>query len=204
MDKTILKVSEIFYSLQGEGARSGTPTFFIRLQGCKAKNACYASGIRCDTEFESGSEWTLDKIHKWMINENKECKEITWTGGEPLDQLNDEMVKWFKDKGYYQAVETSGLHPSPKGLDFICISPKVADHVIDKNFKNQIIEEFRYVRHKGQEIPQPKVKALHYWISPHSDGFTINAENVKHCINLCLKNPKWKMSVQDHKLWNIL
>ena len=99
MDKTILKVSEIFYSLQGEGARSGTPTFFIRLQGCKAKNACYASGIRCDTEFESGSEWTLDKIHKWMLNENKECKEITWTGGEPLDQLNDDMSD-TKDKKY--------------------------------------------------------------------------------------------------------
>jgi 7-carboxy-7-deazaguanine synthase len=49
-----LKISEIFYSLQGEGARAGTPTIFIRLQGCSAKNACYQSGIKCDTEFESG------------------------------------------------------------------------------------------------------------------------------------------------------
>tara|TARA_R110000787_G_scaffold70091_1_gene155792 strand:- start:3656 stop:4270 length:615 start_codon:yes stop_codon:yes gene_type:complete len=204
MDKTILKVSEIFYSLQGEGARSGTPTFFIRLQGCKAKNACYASGIRCDTEFESGSEWTLDKIVNWMKSESKDCKEITWTGGEPLDQLNEDMIKYFKDKGYFQAVETSGLHASPKGLDFICISPKVAEHVILKNYKGQKISELRYVRHKGQEIPQPQIEANHYWISPHSDGFTINNENVKHCINLCLENPKWKMSVQDHKLWNIL
>ena len=204
MDKTILKVSEIFYSLQGEGARSGTPTFFIRLQGCKAKNACYASGIKCDTEFESGSEWTLDKIYHWMKSQNGECNEITWTGGEPLDQLTDEIIKWFKDKGFYQAVETSGLHPSPKGLDFICISPKVAEHVILKNYKGQMIEELRYVRHKGQQIPQPQIEAKHYWISPHSDGFTINNENVKHCINLCLENPKWKMSVQDHKLWNIL
>ena len=51
-----LKVSEIFYSLQGEGARIGTPTIFIRLQGCKAKHACAKAGIKCDTEFESGKE----------------------------------------------------------------------------------------------------------------------------------------------------
>lgn len=204
MDKEILKVSEIFYSLQGEGARAGTATFFIRLQGCKAKMACYASGVRCDTEFESGSEWTLDKIIKWLENENIDCKEITWTGGEPLDQLTEEIIMYFKEKGYYQAVETSGLHAAPKGLDFVCVSPKVADHVIQKNFKDTGVTEFRYVRHKGQEVPQPKVKAEHYWLSPHSDGFTINNVNVKHCINLCLKNPKWKLSVQTHKLWNIL
>ena len=139
MDKEILNVSEIFYSLQGEGARAGTPTFFIRLQGCKAKMACYASGIRCDTEFESGSEWTLDKIISWLVKENKDCKEITWTGGEPLDQLTEEIISYFKEKGYYQAVETSGLHPAPKGFDFICISPKVAEHVIKKNFDYKIL-----------------------------------------------------------------
>ena len=203
MDETILNVSEIFYSLQGEGARAGTPTIFIRLQGCKAKGACYASGIKCDTEFESGSEWKLRSIVQWLEEDSNGCKEITWTGGEPLDQLTEEIIAYFKEAGYYQAVETSGLHPAPKGLDFICVSPKVAEHVIKRNF-NYTISELRYVRHKGQQIPQPKIKAKHYWISPHSDGFTINNENVKHCINLCLDNPKWKLSVQTHKLWNIL
>lgn len=203
MDETILNVSEIFYSLQGEGARAGTPTIFIRLQGCKAKGACYASGIKCDTEFESGSEWKLRSIVQWLEEDSNGCKEITWTGGEPLDQLTEEIIAYFKEAGYYQAVETSGLHPAPKGLDFICVSPKVAEHVIKRNF-NYTISELRYVRHKGQQIPQPKIKAEHYWISPHSDGFTINNENVKHCINLCLDNPKWKLSVQTHKLWNIL
>jgi len=203
MDETILNVSEIFYSLQGEGARAGTPTIFIRLQGCKAKGACYASGIKCDTEFESGSEWKLRSIVQWLEEDSNGCKEITWTGGEPLDQLTEEIIAYFKEAGYYQAVETSGLHPAPKGLDFICVSPKVAEHVIKRNF-DYTISELRYVRHKGQQIPQPKIKAKHYWISPHSDGFTINNENVKHCINLCLDNPKWKLSVQTHKLWNIL
>ena len=197
-----LKVSEIFYSLQGEGARAGTPTVFIRLQGCSAKMACYASGIKCDTEFESGKEMELIEINAWIAANASDCKEITWTGGEPLDQLTEEVIIYFADRNYYQAVETSGLKPAPKGIDFICVSPKVAEHVVKKNFDH--VQELRYVRHAGQEIPMPSITADHYWISPHSDGFTINNNNVQHCINLCKQNPKWKLSVQQHKLWNIL
>jgi 7-carboxy-7-deazaguanine synthase len=203
MNQTKLKVSEIFYSLQGEGARIGTPTIFIRLQGCKTKFACAANGIKCDTEFESGKEFTIEEIELWIENNAKQCKEITWTGGEPLDQLTEEIVAYFKEKGFYQAIETSGLQPAVKGLDFICVSPKVAEHIIAKNFPDGV-SELRYVRHKGQAIPQPSIKANHYWISPHSDGFNINTENLKHCINLCIENGIWKMSLQNHKVWNIL
>lgn len=198
-----LKVSEIFYSLQGEGARIGTPTIFIRLQGCKAKNACFAAGIKCDTEFESGKEMSVQDIIFWIVSNAKGCNEITWTGGEPLDQLTEEIISYFKKNNYYQAIETSGLHPAPNGLDFICVSPKVAEHVIKKNFPKGV-SELRYVRHKGQSIPEPSITADHYWLSPHSDGFTINSENMKHCIDLCIENPKWKLSLQNHKLWNIL
>ena len=199
----MLRVSEIFYSLQGEGARIGTPTVFIRLQGCKAKNACYALGIKCDTEFESGKEMSLNELDKWLLENAPQCKEITWTGGEPLDQLTDEITLHFKNQGYYQAIETSGLHPAVENLDFICVSPKVAEHVIAKNFPNGV-HELRYVRHKGQDIPKPAITANHYWVSPHSDGFTINSENLKHCIELCLKDGRFKLSIQNHKLWNIL
>jgi organic radical activating enzyme len=198
-----LRVTEIFYSLQGEGARIGTPTIFIRLQGCKAKNACFAAGIKCDTEFESGKEMSVQDIIFWIVSNAKGCNEITWTGGEPLDQLTEEIISYFKKNNYYQAIETSGLHPAPNGLDFICVSPKVAEHVIKKNFPKGV-SELRYVRHKGQSIPEPSITADHYWVSPHSDGFTINSENMKHCINLCIENPKWKLSLQNHKLWNIL
>lgn len=198
-----LRVSEIFYSLQGEGARIGTPTVFIRLQGCKAKNACFAAGIKCDTEFESGKEMSVQDIIFWIVSNAKGCNEITWTGGEPLDQLTEEIISYFKKNNYYQAIETSGLHPAPNGLDFICVSPKVAEHVIKKNFPKGV-SELRYVRHKGQSIPEPSITADHYWVSPHSDGFTINSENMKHCIDLCIENPKWKLSLQNHKLWNIL
>lgn len=195
-----LNISEIFYSLQGEGIRVGTPTIFIRLQGCKAKNACYQLGIKCDTEFESGKNINIENLLNTIKVYN--CKEITWTGGEPLDQLNYEIIDFFKNHGFYQTIETSGLHPAPSNIDFITISPKVAEHVIKKNFNH--VSELRYVRHKGQEIPNPSITADHYFISPHSDGFTINSENLKHCIELCLKNPEWKLSIQNHKIWNIL
>ena len=199
----MLKISEIFYSLQGEGARVGTPTVFVRTTGCKAQFACYAAGIRCDTEFESGKDMSVEDIHQWIQTNAPGCKEITWTGGEPLDQLTDEIALWFKEQGYFQAIETSGLHPCVKHIDFVCVSPKVAEHVVAKNFPDGVTE-LRYVRHKGQSVPNPKVEAKHYWVSPHSDGFTINAENLHHCIALCKQHPKWKLSVQTHKIWNIL
>lgn len=198
-----LKVSEIFYSLQGEGARAGQPTIFIRLQGCSAKMACYASGIRCDTEFESGKDYSLDEIIEWIKQNAPGCAWITWTGGEPTDQLTEEHISFFCARGFRQSIETSGLNKVPSGIDFITVSPKVAEHVIKKNFPDGVTE-LRYVRHKGQDIPQPSIKAEHYYLSPHSDGFTINNENLKHCINLCLKNPQWKLSVQQHKQWVVL
>ena len=195
----ILEISEIFYSLQGEGNRKGTANIFIRTKGCKAKDACYAIGIRCDTEFESGSPIDLkdlkDTISKYP------CKSIIWTGGEPLQQLTSEVVEYFGE--YYQAVETSGLFPAPEGLDYIVVSPKVAEHVVKKNFSKGV-QELRYVRHVGQSIPQPSIEAEYYYISPHSDGWDINMDNLKHCIELIKSNPQWRLSVQDHKLWSVL
>lgn len=207
----ILNISEVFYSLQGEGSRAGEPSIFIRLQGCKAKHACAKSGIVCDTEFESGRAWTLGELAEY-INQfpkhlikdtDQETQTIVWTGGEPADQLTEEIVGFFLRKGYYQCIETSGLHPIPYGIDFISLSPKVAEHILKKNFPNGV-RELRYVRHKGQEIPQPSVTAEYYYLSPHSDGWEINHENLKHCIDLCLKNPWWRLSVQQHKIWNVL
>lgn len=191
-----LNVTEIFYSLQGEGHRAGTANLFVRLQGCKTKDACYASGVRCDTEFESGRAMTLDEIKALT----RPGAGIIWTGGEPAQQLTEEIVEYFKET--YQAIETSGLLPVPSNLDFVSLSPKVAEHVIKKNFTK--VNELRYVRHAGQSIPQPSIEAEHYFISPHSDGFEINTENLKHCIELVKKNPQWRLSVQQHKLWKVL
>lgn len=201
-----LKVSEIFLSIQGEGSRVGTPNIFIRLQGCKAKYACAQLGIKCDTEFESGAERTVEDLYDSIYALSQTVKNIIWTGGEPTDQLDDEIISFFKDKGYYQAIETSGLNPTPKGLDYIVISPKVAEHIIAKNFKDITINELRYVRHTGQEIPNPACKAEFLYISPHWEfnNDAKNLQNVQHCINLVKLNPTWRLSIALHKLINIL
>lgn len=198
-----LNISEVFYSLQGEGARAGEASIFIRLQGCKTKHACAASGIVCDTEFESGRPYTIEQLHAEI--KDFPCTWIVWTGGEPLDQLTTDHVKYFKHKGYRQCIETSGLRPLPEGmyLDHIVVSPKVAEHIVAKNFPSGV-HELRYVRHAGQSVPQPSIEAMYRYISPHSDGFTINKENLKHCINLCKMHPEWRLSVQQHKIWSIL
>mgnify|MGYP002651369168 CR=1 FL=1 len=201
-----LRVNEIFYSLQGEGAKAGMANVFIRLSGCKTKDACYASGVRCDTEFESGEEWKPEDIVEW-INEGLETMHnpfasIIWTGGEPAQQLDAEIVAYFKKEGHFQAIETSGLFPVPEGLDYVAVSPKVAEHVIKKNFPHGV-NELRYVRSVGQAIPEPSIDAEHYFISPHSDGDRLNQENLAHCIELVKENPEWKLSLQMHKVWKI-
>lgn len=203
-----LNISELFYSLQGEGSRAGEASIFIRLQGCSAKHACYASGVRCDTEFESGKEFTVEELLAKCKEIAPVAKWIIWTGGEPCDQLTEEMVAYFHSYGYLQAIETSGLKTPPKGLDYITVSPKVAEHVMNKSLPlredGTHCDELRYVRHKGQEVPQTSIVAKHYYLSPHSDGFNINYENLNHVIQLCLNNPQWKMSIQQHKIWRVL
>lgn len=198
-----LTVSEIFYSLQGEGGRAGSASIFIRLTGCSTKYACLAGGVQCDTEFESGREMTCDEILEWCQAYARDCSWIVWTGGEPADQITEEIVRFFKEHGYQQAIETSGIKPLPDGLDWITVSPKIAEHVVARNFPAGVTE-LRYVRHIGQSIPEPRVQAEHYFISPHADGFLLNTANVRHCVRLVKENPRWRLSLQMHKVWGIL
>jgi organic radical activating enzyme len=219
----VMKVSEIFYSLQGEGGRAGEASAFVRLSGCSAKYACAASGVVCDTEFESGDEMSLDELHEALLAAIDRATPnirpralrpwIVWTGGEPLDQLTPEILKELHDMGWLlHAIETSGAKPMSldlaKALDWVTVSPKVAEHIMARHFPwtaERPLNELRYVRHAGQPgVPVPAVRAVNYYLSPHSDGFTINKQNVAHCVKLCLENPQWKMSVQQHKVWSVL
>ncbi len=203
-----LKVSEVFYSLQGEGARAGESSIFVRLTGCDL-----ACGF-CDTEFESGKELSLTELESEMNAAMiRACGKmlgdgsaywIVWTGGEPTLQLTPEIVAWFKSRGYKQAIETNGNHPVPAGLDWVACSPKVAEHVLAKSFPNGV-DELRYVRHAGQPaVPVPSITAKRYYLSPRFDGETLNADNLKHVVALCLANPKWTLSLQVHKLARVL
>jgi 7-carboxy-7-deazaguanine synthase len=191
-----LKINELFYSIQGEGARAGEPSIFIRLTGCDLKCSF------CDTEFESGKDMTLEELRDYIAR--WPCKWIVWTGGEPTLQLTEKIVDFFHAAGYKQAVESNGNHPIPKNLDWRVVSPKVAEHVLKRNVPEGV-DELRYVRHAGQmSVPKPAISAKTYYLSPIFDGLTPNAENIKHCFNLALANPQWRVSVQYHKLLRVL
>ena len=194
----MLKVNEIFYSIQGEGQRVGTANIFIRLAGCDL-----TCGF-CDTEFESYNEYALPELVQKLNEFDTDCPNIIWTGGEPALQLDMEIVKYFHDNDYYQSIETNGNNKVPAGLDYIVVSPKVAEHVVKKNFKDTIVNELRYTRHSGQGIPKPSIEAEHKFISPIFNGNSLDGKNLNHCIKLVKDNPEWKLSIQIHKLLKIL
>ena len=222
-----LNVSELFYAPQGEGARAGEPSLFVRLQGCSAKHACYASGVRCDTEFESGAPMALDDLFARAMRLSPKCRWIVWTGGEPLDQLQEAHVRAARDRGFLSALETSGARPVDPTfadlIDWLVCSPKVAEHVLAKHFAGverpwrggagepvdvgtspMHVDELRYPRHAGQGLPAPALRASYHYLSPLALGAAHDDANVQHCIALALAAPGWRVSVQQHKLWRTL
>lgn len=188
-----MKVNEIFYSLQGEGARAGEPSIFIRLSDCNLR--CDF----CDTEFVSGKEMTIGEIMEEL--KRYPCKVIVWTGGEPTLQLTDEICEQFQQAGFRQCIETNGTGKVPMAIDFISLSPKVAEHIVKKNVP--VCDEVRYVRAPGQQIPQPATDASYLYLSPQADGDKISAQSLEHCVRLCMQNPQWRLSVQQHKIWGV-
>jgi len=199
----VLKVNEIFYSLQGEGFRSGEPSLFIRLSDCDL--AC----AFCDTEFDSGDDVTLHDL-KERAKGYGVCRWIVFTGGEPLLQLNPDVLKYFRDQRFLVAIETNGNNRVRKEMrdliDWLVVSPKVANHVITKNFKDIIIDEYRLVRHKGHtslSVPED-IEITTRYVSPVFNGSKPDMQNIQHCIDLCLRHPNWKLSIQLHKILKIL
>ena len=204
-----LRIREIFYSLQGEGGRSGEASIFIRLAHCNQN--CWF----CDTDWSIGDEMTVVDIankiiHEMIPGKTTLGKWIMWTGGEPTLQLTDEIVKYFKDLGFKQAIETNGTNVPPKGLDYIVSSPKISVEKLKKSFPNGL-DEIRYpYGDKYKTVPNIKdlPQATHYYISPLFLGdpkkrFELDQDNLQMCIDFCLENPEWKLSTQNHKLWNI-
>lgn len=212
MSEGVYLVNEVFYTIHGEGVRYGTPHVFVRFAQCDM------SCSFCDTEFESFEEMTAEQIlnrateltqleplstkrvkdavqHGQSTVERNPCRNVLFCGGEPLLQLNDLLVKAFKDAGWFVAVETNGTHPAPQGVDWITCSPKVAEHALGLDFAH----ELKYVRSYGQGIPRPRCKALHYLISPVFEGNRLDAKTVKWCVQLVRDNPQWRLTLQHHK-----
>lgn len=211
VEQTVLRVNEIFYSLQGEGARAGLPTFFIRLAGCNL-NCSF-----CDTEWNSYTEMTvlevLHRIEQIQSGLQVKCKTITWTGGEPTLQLTEPIVEYFKMLGYYQAIESNGTGPIPSNLDYITISPKKGWEGLKS--MNAAVSEIRFpinmLSWDDTILTIPPIEFLpvadHYCLSPVFLGLERNEFNqisLQKCVDYILKvDPRWRLSVQQHKFWKI-
>ncbi|ULB35429.1 MULTISPECIES: 7-carboxy-7-deazaguanine synthase QueE [Proteiniphilum] len=190
-----LTVNEIFYSLQGEGGRAGQASIFIRLAKCNL-NCSF-----CDTEFEQGIKMSPEEVLSTIGKYG--CRWIIWTGGEPTLQLTDDVVAFFKEKGYLQAIETNGTKKVPAGIDYISCSPK-------QNFEKirdliPEVDELRFPIKKGDPLPDISIlpKTDRYLLSPVFDNNNIIKENVDYCISLIKENPLWALSLQTHKLIGI-
>lgn len=203
----VLRVNEIFYSVQGEGGRSGKPSIFIRLSGCNLKCPF------CDTEFERGNEMTVQQLLTAI--KQYPGKEIVWTGGEPTLQLNRLIVNFFKNAGYYQAIETNGTNFIPEGIDYVAISPKqfnkrLIDIVNEWRLHSGRVDEIRIVYPGAIDIhgihDSLYNKVHRFYLSPEFVGEGnqyMNEEYVKQTVNTCLSNPQFSLSIQMHKLISV-
>ena len=182
----MMKVNEIFYSLQGEGYFTGTPAVFLRLSGCNLHCPF------CDTAHEQGREMShseiVDQVSRYP------SRHIVITGGEPSLQLDDMLTDMLHDAGFFIQVETNGTHPLPDEVDWITCSPKSGSECRLKR-----IDELKIV-YLGQDVEAVALTmpvATHYFLQPCS------CSNIAETVSYILKHPHWRLSLQTHKLINI-
>ena len=202
-------VKEIFYTLQGEGANAGRPAVFCRFSGCNlwtGREADRASAVCdfCDTDFvgvgpDGGKFATADDLAdaiaaRWPDGQSSQ-RFVVCTGGEPLLQLDEPAIDALHRRRFAVAVETNGTQPAPTSLDWICVSPKSRANLIQKSGS-----ELKLV------FPQPDFDpgllenlAFDYFFLQPMDGPRV-AENTREAIAYCLAHPRWRLSIQTHKL----
>jgi 7-carboxy-7-deazaguanine synthase len=206
-------IKEIFYTLQGEGANAGKPAVFCRFAGCnlwtgretdRPKAVCRF----CDTDFV-GTDGTLGGKYQsadqladliaaqWPVVP-METRFVVLTGGEPLLQVGEELVNALHERHFVVAVETNGTVAAPIGIDWICVSPKAG-----------VPLELRRGNELKVVVPQEGLRLddlvnlpfEHHMLQP-MDG-PLQRANTKWAIKRCLEDPRWRLSVQVHKLVGI-
>ena len=207
-------VKEIFYTLQGEGANAGRPAVFCRFAGCNLwsgleRDRATAICQFCDTDFV-GTDGTLGGkftgadaladvvLAQWPRPSPRGARPlVVCTGGEPLLQLDDPLIRELHARGFEIAVETNGTIIAPGGIDWICVSPKAGADLVQRHG-----HELKVV------LPQPldfvelaKLDFQHRFVQP-MDG-PDRARNTQLAIDWCLQHPDWRLSVQTHKVIGI-
>src|SRR5436190_846510 len=205
-------VKEIFYTLQGEGANAGRAAVFCRFSGCNlwtGREADRATAICdfCDTDFvgvgpdggkfATAAELASAVASRWPIG-SRDRRFVVCTGGEPLLQLDTEAIAALHDEGFEVAIETNGTQDAPLGIDWICVSPKAGAPLVLQH-GNELKLVF-----PQQGFEPERFESLdfeHFFLQP-MDGLRA-AENTKSATQYCLTHPRWRLSLQTHKLLGI-
>ena len=214
-------VKEIFLSVQGEGAHTGQVSVFVRFAGCnlwsgreqdRAKAVC----TFCDTQFvgidglgggqfQTASALAAEIKTYWPSN-GQELHGEPWvicTGGEPLLQLDTELIGALHDCGFKIAVETNGTLVAPKGIDWLCVSPK-ADAIL----KQLTGDELKLVYPQDENRPKDfahldfkrfSLQPLDEAFGRGDDGHKKSGTSESAAFNYCLEHPLWHLSLQTHK-----
>ncbi len=204
-------VKEIFYTLQGEGRHTGRTAVFCRFAGCnfwsgREQDRADADCSFCDTEFigtdgQNGGKFkTAEALAKAAreIWGNKTGKPfIVCTGGEPLMQLDSPLIKAFQAEGFEVAVETNGSLPCPPELDWICVSPKRLDRLVQVTG-----DELKLVYPQDAVWPEDvaHLNFRYFYLQPLDET---GADHVQATVEYCLKHPQWQLSLQTHKILGI-
>lgn len=208
-------IKEIFFTLQGEGRNTGRAAVFCRFAGCNLwtgheKDRADAVCNFCDTDFvgtdgagggrfESAAEVARVVASKWPAPRMARIKPlVVCTGGEPLLQLDGELVAAFQQDGFEVAIETNGTRMPPPGVDWVCVSPKAGAELVLRSG-----DELKLIF--PQENAEPELFAeldfKHFYLQP-MDG-PRREENTRQCVQYCLEHPQWKLSLQTHKMLGI-
>jgi len=206
-------IKEIFYTLQGEGAHAGRPAVFCRFSGCNlwtGREADRSSSVCqfCDTDFvgtdgERGGKFKQADLLAAEIDglwpaSYPASKYVVFTGGEPLLQLDRALIDAMHARGFTIAIETNGTLPVPEGVDWICVSPKMGSTlVVHKGSEIKVV-----IPQTGQDLAAYEGLDFEHHFVQAMDG-PLAAHNLRLAIETCRANPKWKLSLQTHKLLQI-
>lgn len=208
-------VKEIFYTLQGEGIQAGMPAVFCRFSGCnlwsgREEDRATAICKFCDTDFV-GTDGTLggkyvtadslaDQIVSLWPTSDEKNRLVVATGGEPLLQLDRELIDALHARSFRIAVETNGTIPAPEGIDWICVSPKAG-----APWTQRVGQELKLVYPQSNLMPDSLSKLdlrfEHLLLQPLDSAKKM--EDTLRVIEHCKNQPQWRLSLQMHKILNI-
>ena len=208
-------VKEIFFTLQGEGANTGRPAVFCRFAGCnlwtgREADRANATCNFCDTDFvgvdgPGGGKFTsADDLaravaEKWPANVSARARKlVVCTGGEPLLQMDAELVNALHAQRFEIAIETNGTQLPPEGIDWICVSPKAgAPLVLTGGNELKLV----YPQPGGEPERFADLDFEQFFLQP-MDG-PDRERNTELALSYCLAHPQWRLSIQTHKLLGI-